>query len=50
MYKQNLALDNLECLIYHKIKPNQTNYLCLIELFEIELLDHFPWCKQTIDG
>ena len=24
MHKQGLALNNLECLIYHKTQPNQT--------------------------
>ena len=27
MYKPDLALDNLQWLIRHKTKPNQTNYL-----------------------
>ena len=25
MYKENLALNNLQGLIYHKTQPNQTN-------------------------
>ena len=25
MYKQDLALNNLQCLVCHKTKPNQTN-------------------------
>ena len=24
MYKQYLALNNIQCLIYHKIEPDQT--------------------------
>ncbi len=29
-----------------KLFDNQTEYLCLTELFEIELFDHLNVCKQ----
>ena len=27
-----MALNNLQCLIFHKTKQNQTKYVCVIEL------------------
>ena len=45
LYEEDLALNNLQWLICHKNKPNQTkpfNFnLCEIELFEI---DHLIFC------
>ena len=31
------------------IQTVQTNDLCLIELFEVELFDHLTMCKQMTD-
>ena len=39
MYEQDLTLDNLQGLIYHKTKPNQTkpNPIYLIYMYEQDL-------------
>ena len=34
MYKEDLALNNLSCLICHKIKPN---HICLIYMYKEDL-------------
>ena len=35
--------------LFDCLNPVQTNALCQIELFEIELFDHLILCKQMID-
>ena len=36
MNKEDLALNNLQWLIYHKIKPNQTNLINWYNIFDIK--------------
>ena len=36
MYKEDLALNNLQCLICLKTKPNQTIYLARAQVFSSE--------------
>ena len=45
----DLALNNLQWLICHKKKLNQTNDVCLLELLEIEQFDHLNVCKQMFN-
>ena len=34
MYKKDLALNNLQCLICYKTKPNQIIYICNIYMYK----------------
>ena len=54
--KQDLALNNLQCLIWHKTKQTYKELfltfwiacLCLTKLIEIELFLHITECKQKL--
>ena len=52
MYKKDLALSNLQCLICHKTQPNQTkpNHIHLIDTYQKDLaLSNLQWliCHKT---
>ena len=51
-YKNDFALNNLQCLICHKTQPNQTksNLIYLIYMYEEEMtLNNLEWliCHKT---
>ena len=50
MYKEDLALNNLQWLICHKTKPNQKNPIYLIYMYKEDLaLNNLQWliCHKT---
>ncbi len=52
MYEEDLALNNLQWLICHKTKPNQTkaNHIYLIYMYKEDLaLNNLQWliCHKT---
>ena len=49
MYKEDLALNNLQWLICHKTKPNQTpvhTNICLIHFLDFFILRWFADCNS----
>ena len=44
MYKLNLALNNIQCLICHKTKPNQSNKFIYIYIYMKRNMVHFFLC------
>ena len=51
MYKEDMALNNLQWLICHKTKPNQTkpNHIYLIYMYKEDLAFNLQWliCHKT---
>ena len=49
MYNKDLALNNLQWLIYHKTKPNQTKSYLIFMYKEDLALNNLQWliCHKT---